>query len=116
MLGADACYGVRIRACEQTRRLGAKGAIGVAIKVEDGNVEALYMLVSEVLHRLEIGTPEQRAALDAIRQPKMLNTRGVEIGHVEYPFVLRALLGVKRLTGGERVQIACHDDRQKSSK
>ena len=90
-LGADACYGVGIQACEQTRRLGAKGAVGVAIKVEDGNVEALYMLVSEVLHRLEIGTPEQRAALDAIRQPKMLNTRGVEVGHVEYPFVLRGL-------------------------
>jgi L-asparaginase II len=90
-LGADACYGVGIRASDQTRRLGAKGAIGISVKVEDGNVAILYMLVSEILERLGIGAPEQRAALEAFHHPRMLNTGGVAVGHVEFPFVLHGV-------------------------
>lgn len=92
-LGADACYGIGIRATDQTRRLGAKGAMGLSVKVEDGNMDVLYMLVSEVLERLEIGAAEQRAALDAFHHPRMLNTRGIVVGHVEYPFTLRSVSG-----------------------
>lgn len=88
-LGADACYGVGVRASEQTRKLGAEGAIGISVKVADGNVAAMYMLVSELLARLDIGTPAQRSQLAAFHQPKMLNTRGVKIGHVEFPFALK---------------------------
>ncbi|MGQ0710479.1 MAG: asparaginase [Rhodoferax sp.] len=94
-MGADACYGMGIRASEQTRRLGAKGAIGIGVKVEDGNVDVVYMLVSEILERLQIGTPEQRAALDAFHHPRMVNTRGVTVGHVEYPFALHRVAAAK---------------------
>lgn len=87
-LGADACYGIGVRASEHTRKLGTDGAIGISVKVTDGNVAAMYMIVSELLERLDIGTPNQRSQLAAFHQPKMLNTRGVKIGHVEFPFEL----------------------------
>ena len=87
-LGADACYGVGIRASEHTQCLGAKGAIGFAVKVEDGNIDVLYMLVSEVLERLRIGTAEQRSLLSKFHRPKMLNTMNRETGHSEFVFEL----------------------------
>lgn len=87
-LGADACYGLGVRASEGTRRLGADGAIGIAVKVEDGNIDVVYMIVSEILCRLQIGTPEQRELLSSFHRPPMLNTQNVEIGHVEFPFEL----------------------------
>ncbi len=89
-LGADGCYGVGIRAGDATRRLGAAGAIGFAVKVEDGNVGVLAMIVCEVLARLEIGTAEQRDALASFHRPPMRNTRGVETGRVAFPFELAA--------------------------
>jgi L-asparaginase II len=91
-LGADACYGLGIRASEQTRRLGASGSIGISIKVEDGNIDVLYMLVSETLERLQIGTPEQRALLAKFHKPKVLNTMNREVGHSEFTFELNRFL------------------------
>ncbi|WP_322071769.1 asparaginase [Paraburkholderia bannensis] len=88
-LGADACYGIGVRASGQTRRLGAEGALGISVKIEDGNIGVLYMLVSEVLQRLGIGTEEQRAHLAEFHRPRLLNTRGVETGHVTFPFELQ---------------------------
>jgi L-asparaginase II len=88
-LGADACYGIGVRASDDTKRLGVDGAIGIAVKVEDGDTDILYMIVSEVLARLEIGTAGQRKQLSSFHRPKMLNTRGVEIGHATFPFELR---------------------------
>ncbi|MBA6104623.1 MULTISPECIES: asparaginase [Pseudomonas] len=87
-LGADACYGVGIRASEATRRLGANGAIGISVKIEDGNIDVLYMLVSEILERLRIGTVEQRSLLSKFHRPKMLNTMNRETGHSEFVFEL----------------------------
>ncbi|WP_262137675.1 asparaginase [Pseudomonas sp. Marseille-Q5117] len=88
-LGADACYGLGIRASEQTRRLGAHGAIGISVKVEDGNIEVLYRLVSEILERLQIGTATQRGLLNKYHRPPMLNTMGLETGHAEFTFNLK---------------------------
>lgn len=87
-VGADACYGIGVRESEATRRLGAQGAIGISVKIEGGSMDALYMLLPELLNRLEIGTPEQRAHLDSFRRPEFLNTWKVNIGHVEFPFEL----------------------------
>ncbi|RQQ55149.1 asparaginase [Burkholderia stagnalis] len=87
-VGADACYGIGVRASEQTRRLGAVGALGISVKVEDGNTDVLYMLVSEILERLRIGTAEQRGQLAAFHRPRMLNTQGVEVGRTTFPFEL----------------------------
>lgn len=89
-LGADGCYGIGVRASDDTRRLGADGALGIAAKIEDGNVAVLYMLVSEVLARLRIGSEAQRGALAAFHRPPMRNTKGVETGRVAFPFELQA--------------------------
>ncbi|HCI7175195.1 TPA: asparaginase [Acinetobacter baumannii] len=83
-LGADACYGIGIRASEQTRKLGAKGAIGISLKIEDGNLDALYMIVSEVLERLELGSIDQTNKLKSFHYPDMLNTKEVKIGRNEF--------------------------------
>ncbi|MEC5408649.1 asparaginase [Paraburkholderia sp. MPAMCS5] len=87
-LGADACYGVGVRASAHTERLGTQGAVGISVKVADGNVGVVYMIVSEILERLRLGTPGQRSQLTAFHRPKMLNTQGVEFGHAEFPFEL----------------------------
>ena len=89
-LGADACYGIGVRASARTRELGADGALGISVKIEDGNIDVLYMMVSELLERLRIGTDAQRARLAAFHRPRMLNTQGVEIGHATFPFELQA--------------------------
>ncbi|KAF4449936.1 putative L-asparaginase II [Fusarium austroafricanum] len=88
-VGADACYGVGIRESEDTRRLGAKGALGIGVKVEDGNLEILYAVVPEALEQLGIGTPEQRKKLDGFHFLERKNTFGVTTGHVRFNFKLR---------------------------
>ncbi|XWW98676.1 hypothetical protein V2A60_006678 [Cordyceps javanica] len=92
-VGADACYGVGIRACEETQRLGAVGSVGIAAKIEDGNMDILYSAVAELLVRLNIGTAETRAALDGFHSVAIKNTVGVVTGHVSYPFKLQAVKG-----------------------
>jgi L-asparaginase II len=89
-LGADGCYGIGVRASARTRALGADGALGIAVKIEDGRIDVLYSVVSEVLARLDIGSAAQRAGLAAFHRPPLLNTRGVEIGHRSFPFELAA--------------------------
>lgn len=88
-LGADGCYGIGIRQSDQTKRHGTDGAMGISVKVEDGNINVLYMIVSELLDRLQIGTPEQRERLAAFHRPKMLNTRGIETGRAQFQFELK---------------------------
>jgi L-asparaginase II len=81
-VGADASYAIGVRPNEQTQRLGARGALGLAVKVEDGNTAVLYAIVAELLAQLQIGTDAQRAPLEAFRVPAMRNTMGVEIGRL----------------------------------
>ncbi|AOK19962.1 asparaginase [Burkholderia cepacia] len=88
-LGADACYGIGVRASARTRQLGADGALGISVKIGDGNLDVLYMVVSELLERLRIGTAEQRAQLAGFHRPPMRNTQGVEIGRATFPFELQ---------------------------
>lgn len=88
-VGADACYGFGLRESDQTRALGAEGALGLSVKIEDGNGDALCMIICEILERLGIGTDAQRAKLADFHHPKMLNTKGVQTGHVAFPFELQ---------------------------
>ncbi|KAM0342834.1 hypothetical protein ACHAPU_009198 [Fusarium lateritium] len=88
-IGADACYGVGVRESDDTRRLGVKGALGIAAKVEDGNIEILYAVVAEILDQLEIGTTEQRDKLEAFWHLKRRNTMDVVIGQATFNFKLR---------------------------
>ena len=87
-LGADASYGVGVRASGHTHLTEDSDVIGIAVKVADGNVNVAYMLISEILERLQIGTPDQRAGLKTFHRPKILNTKGVEVGSIEFPFWL----------------------------
>ncbi|KAF9630644.1 putative l-asparaginase ii protein [Lasiodiplodia theobromae] len=88
-IGADGCYGVGVRASEQTKRLGAEGAIGIAVKIEDGSIEILYAVVAELLEQLQIGTPEMRQKLAVFHHLKRLNTAQVVTGKVSLPFKVR---------------------------
>ncbi|MFL9874035.1 asparaginase [Paraburkholderia megapolitana] len=81
-VGAEASYAVGVRASAQTARHGASGALGIAVKVEDGNKTVLYALVAELLAQLDIGTPGQRAALETFRAPPLRNTMDVETGRL----------------------------------
>lgn len=88
-LGADGCYGVGIRASEETAKLGAKGAIGISVKVEDGNIEILYATVVETLAQLGIEAVESRKKLSRFHDLKRTNTMGVTVGHVSFDFRLQ---------------------------
>lgn len=80
-VGADASYAIGVRRREGKDK--GEGALGIAVKVEDGNATALYAIVAELLEQLGIGTPDQRRRLDAFRHPPMRNTMGIDIGRLD---------------------------------
>ncbi|ETS82863.1 hypothetical protein PFICI_04739 [Pestalotiopsis fici W106-1] len=88
-LGADGCYGVGIRASADTERLGATGALGIAVKIEDGSIEILYAAVTEILEQLQIGTSEQRKKLDHFHHLERRNTVNTVTGKVTLAFSVR---------------------------
>jgi L-asparaginase II len=88
-LGAEGCYGVGIRECQQTRDLGAKGGLGIAVKIEDGNIDILYAALIEVLTRLNLGTEEVRENLKRTYCTIAKNTMGVETGHLSFQMDLK---------------------------
>ena len=89
-VGADACYGVGVRESDETKRLGAKGPLAIAVKVEDGNMDIVYAAVAEILEQLQLGTVEMRAKLDSFHHKQTFNTAGVVTGTLAFPFKLRA--------------------------
>jgi L-asparaginase II len=89
-LGADGCYGIGIRASEQTEQLGATGALGISLKIEDGNIAVLYSAVMEILEQLGIRPSELRKELDAFHRPAISNTAGVVTGYIAPAFKLHA--------------------------
>ncbi|PDT18619.1 asparaginase [Rhizobium sp. J15] len=104
-LGADASYAIGVRASDETRRLGADGALGISVKIEDGNVEILYAVVTEILERLGIASPDIRSQLAAFHHPQRVNTMGVTTGGVSFPFKLRGSVpgeGASRLVAPAR--------------
>ncbi|KAI9929400.1 hypothetical protein ASPWEDRAFT_741347 [Aspergillus wentii DTO 134E9] len=86
--GSQGCCGIGIRASEKTRQLGADGAMGISVKIEDGNIDILYSAVVEILKQLDIGTLDSEA-LSAFHHPKILSTTGAVIGHVSHMFQIR---------------------------
>ncbi|PSK54316.1 hypothetical protein B9Z65_3435 [Elsinoe australis] len=88
-VGADGCYGVGVRASDETRKLDADGAIGIAVKIEDGNRNILYSAVVEILEQLDLGNEEMRGKLDKYHAQEIKNTMGIVTGHVAHPFRLR---------------------------
>ncbi|KAJ4002554.1 hypothetical protein NW752_012475 [Fusarium irregulare] len=81
-LGVDGCCAIGIRACPNTERLNVHGAIGIAVKVDDGNYDILYAVVMELLEQLNIGTQEARESFQQWHYFKRRNTMDVVIGYV----------------------------------
>lgn len=88
-LGAEGCYGVGIGECQQTKELGAKGGLGIAVKIEDGNIDILYAALIELLTRLNLGTDEIRQDLKKSYCTMAKNTMGVETGHINFQMDLK---------------------------
>jgi L-asparaginase II len=99
-LGADGCYGIGVRECEATRKLGVEGALGISVKIEDGNIGVLYAAVSEILVQLGIGVHRNMYGglyvfpqeLDRFHRQKILNTVGVETGELALCLEVRPTL------------------------
>ncbi|KAK7966670.1 uncharacterized protein PG986_000947 [Apiospora aurea] len=86
-LGADGCYGVGIRASQQTRRISGDGgsegqALGLTVKVEDGSIEILYVAIMEILKQLGIGDPGIWGKLSHFHHVERKNTMNAVMGQV----------------------------------
>ncbi|MEM5326002.1 asparaginase [Paraburkholderia sp. JHI2823] len=87
-VGAAGSYAIGVRASAATARHTGGPALGIAIKIEDGDQTALYTTVVAVLRQLGIGTTEQIAGLSKFDAPPIVNTMGVETGRVAPRFAL----------------------------
>jgi len=85
-LGADTCYAIAVKESPETRKLGASGALGIAVKIEDGSIEALYSVVCELLTMLGLNNEKTAAALEKLHFPIMCNTAGMVTGHRTFEF------------------------------
>ncbi|KAL7941297.1 L-asparaginase II [Trichoderma barbatum] len=92
-VGADGCYGVGVRESERTESLGAVGAIGIAVKIEDGNLQILYAAVAEILQQLKVCSRENLQNLETYRHPKNLNTMGILTGTTRFQFNFQTTRG-----------------------
>ncbi|KAJ5736006.1 uncharacterized protein N7483_001131 [Penicillium malachiteum] len=90
-IGADGCYGIGIQESEETTRLGGNGSIGIAIKIEDGNIDVLYSAVAEVLEQRQIGNPDMRQEVARFHSPEIRNTVGIVTGRLVPCFKLREI-------------------------
>lgn len=89
-LGADGCYGIGVKESAWTNQLGAVGGIGIAVKIEDGNIPILYSAVTEVLEQLCIGDSDMRRELSSFHSFEVKNTVGVVTGSTSPQFRLRS--------------------------
>ncbi|MEX3842877.1 asparaginase [Paraburkholderia sp. BR10882] len=87
-LGAAGSYAIGVRASAATATHTGGPALGIAVKIEDGDLTALHVTVVEVLRQLGIGTPQQLAQLSKFEAPRIVNTMGVETGCVAPQFSL----------------------------
>ncbi|KAJ5990562.1 hypothetical protein N7522_010769 [Penicillium canescens] len=96
-LGADGCYGIGVRECAATRKLGVEGALGISVKIEDGTVSVLYCAVVEVLAQLGIGIGADGdgdgvpGILERFHYQRIFNTVDVETGVLAPCFRVRAV-------------------------
>ncbi|KAL7952639.1 L-asparaginase II [Trichoderma compactum] len=93
-VGADGCYGIGLRESERTESLGALGAIGIAVKIEDGNLDILYAAVAEILEQLKVCSREDIQSLETYHHPKIRNTMGIVTGTTSFQFSFRSERGV----------------------
>ena len=58
------------------------GPVGIAVKLEDGNMTPMPLIVMRVLEMLEAITPDESAQLDRFRTMHMKNWRGMDVGEI----------------------------------
>lgn len=71
--GAEACYGLGI---------GGEPALGIAVKIEDGNNRGMEAILLAALDRLGAMTPEIDRALGSQRITAIQNSRGATVGEI----------------------------------
>lgn len=64
------------------------GPIGIAIKLEDGNMTPVPLVAMKVLRDLELLTAAESVALDDFSALPLRNWRGLHVGHVAANFSL----------------------------
>ncbi|KAI8635323.1 thermolabile L-asparaginase [Xylariaceae sp. FL1651] len=89
--GGDGCYAIAVRESEDTRRLGAQGAVGIALKIEDGNSDVMDAAAAELLEQLRIGARETWRRLDCFHRGDIRNSTGVITRKYTFPFKLRTV-------------------------
>ena len=72
-IGADGVYCVGVKG-------GMGGGTGLAIKIEDGNMNALSTVAIEILSRLGILSEPEKERLAAFRVKDVRNDRGIKVG------------------------------------
>ncbi len=66
-----------------------KSGLGVAVKIEDGNMRALRPVIIELLHQLEALSPEQCRSLQAYHHPLIVNHRKDQVGEIRAVFKVK---------------------------
>jgi L-asparaginase II len=67
------------------------GAIGVAVKVEDGSMTPMPVIVMRVLEQIGAVTPEEAIQLQSFREITLKNWRGTTVGEIRAEFEVRAV-------------------------
>ncbi|HTR05098.1 MAG TPA: asparaginase [Paraburkholderia sp.] len=88
-VGAAGSYAIGVRASAATAPHTGGPALGIAVKVEDGDQTVLYAIVVEVLRQLGIGTAQQLAQLSKFDAPRIVNTMGIDTGYIAQQFTLQ---------------------------
>ena len=89
-VGADGCYAAGLRAQAGDPLDDRAQALGVAVKVEDGNTLMVQAIVCEVLRQLQVPWSSE---LSVFHAPPIVNTVGQEVGHLEISLRLSAPIG-----------------------
>lgn len=81
-VGADGCYavGVSRKAPRIITATYPQTAFGIAFKIEDGNLDMLYVCVADVIHQLGLGSTDMRDTLDSWRRLPRHSTTGHKVG------------------------------------
>ncbi|MFZ5825178.1 MAG: asparaginase [Bacillota bacterium] len=97
--GAEGVYSVGIlpevvAASPVFQRAGARGGVGITVKVEDGNTDARHLMIVEILRQLEVLTEADLDALAKYRPTPIKNWAGKVVGEKRVAFTLQPVEGV----------------------
>ncbi|MDB5036441.1 MAG: hypothetical protein JWQ98_3682 [Chlorobi bacterium] len=88
--GAMAMYLVGVRSQQH-------GPIGIAIKLEDGNMTPMPVVMMQVLESIGVLSPDEIQELDVFRSLHLKNWRGIDVGEVGADFELSSSVSAPSL-------------------